>query len=239
VVLDAAESPLKLPVIAVIPARTASSRLPDKPLQLLAGEPLVCHVLRQVRECPEIDEVLVASDDLRVLDAVGDAGVLVDAECSCGTERVAHAVAGRDAGLVLNVQVDQPFVNPGALGALVDLLRQGADIATLVAAPFMGTSGRIVANPNAVKVVVDRHGNASNFSRGAVSERIHIGVYAFRRAALDAVAYLPRSARAHSEDLEQLTWLDAGWKIAAVHVPILTPSIDTPDDLAAAQERLQ
>lgn len=224
----------------MIPARTDSSRLPDKPLQLLAGEPLVCRVLRRVRTCPEIDEVLVASDDLRVLDAVGDAGVLVEADCSCGTERVARALQGRDADLVLNVQVDQPFLDIGALGALVDLLRQGADIATMVAAKFMGSERDMgPQSHHSVKVLVGRDGNAQDFSRADIGDKFHIGVYGFRRHALEAVAHLPRSPRAVSEDLEQLTWIDAGWKIGALHTWQLTPSIDTPDDLAAAQERLQ
>ncbi len=228
-------------VVAVIPARTGSRRLPDKPLKLIGGEPLVCRVLRLVRECAEIDEVLVATDDLRVARLVREAGgrvVFDDADCSCGTERVARAVTKTDAEIVLNVQVDQAFVAPSALEALIARLREGEDIATL-AAPL---SVERDYDPNAVKVLRSPNDRrACGFWRTPKGHaaRLHVGVYGFRRHALDAVAQLPRSARAAEADLEQLTWMDADWPISVVHVPNPTFSIDTPEDLAVAQERLQ
>ena len=228
-------------VVAVIPARAGSRRLPDKPLKLIGGEPLVCRVLRQVRECPEIDEVLVATDDARVARLVREQGARVffeAASCSCGTERVARAVADTEASHVLNVQVDQAFVKPSALASLIDRLRAGEDIATL-AVPL---SPERDLDPNAVKVACDPRGQrALGFWRSprGPSARLHVGVYGFRRHALDAVARLPRSARAAEAELEQLTWMDAGWPISVVHVAYPTLSIDTPEDLAAAQERLE
>ncbi len=226
----APDSPAR--VVAVIPARADSRRLPDKPLKLLGGEPLVCRVLRRVAECRGIDEVLVVTDDVRVARAVRECGgrvVFDDATRTCGTERVAHAVAEIEADYVLNVQVDQAFVEPEALTALVACLEEGAPIATLAAPLGAGDS------PHVVKVSCEG-GRATRFTRQATCH--HVGVYGFSRAALDAVARLPRSPRAEANDLEQLTWMDAGWPIHVVHGSLPSLSIDTPEDLAAAQERL-
>lgn len=221
-------------VVAVIPARAGSRRLPRKPLLDLGGAPLVWRVYERVRACAAIDAVFVATDDAAIADAVtarGGHALRVDAPCASGTERVARAAARLDAPLVLNVQGDEPFVEPGDLAAVVAALRAGAAIATL-AAPLPAGLRDDAAT---VKVVRDAAGGALYFSRHPIPGEQHVGVYGFRRDALLAVARLPRGRLAAAEDLEQLAWLEAGWRIDVRDVPAAPRSIDTPADLAAAR----
>lgn len=224
-------------VVAVIPARAGSQRLPLKALAPLGDAPLVWHVYRRVRACAAIDEVHVATDDARIAAAIEERGgraLLVNEQCTSGTERVARAVTGLAEDLVINVQGDQPFVEAAALERLVGALHGGAPIATL-AAPL--PAGRL-ADPAAVKVVRDATGHALYFSRAPIPGDLHLGLYGFTRAALAAVAFLPRGPLARAEDLEQLAWLEAGWRIAVVDAPRATLSVDTPADLAAARSLL-
>jgi 3-deoxy-manno-octulosonate cytidylyltransferase (CMP-KDO synthetase) len=134
----------------------------------------------------------------------------------------------------LNVQGDEPFVGDDLIAPLVERLRAGAAIATL-AAPL--DPGRLHER-SSVKVVRDASGHALYFSRAPIPGELHLGLYGFSRQALAAVADLPRGRLAAAEDLEQLTWLEAGWRIAVADVPRATLSIDTPEDLAAARALL-
>lgn len=224
-------------VLAVIPARRASTRLPDKPLADLGGAPLVWRVVEAVRRCAAVDAVWVATDDAEIEAAVrsrGGAVVRVDAPCPSGTARVALAVAGADLPhleVVLNVQGDEPFVSPTVLADLVGAVRAGARIATASAPLPEGA----LEDRHAVKVVADDDGGARYFSRAAIPGRLHLGVYAFAPEALAAVAHLPRGPLAAAEDLEQLAWLCAGWPIGLVHAPAAEPGVDTPEDLAKAR----
>ncbi|MGK0360957.1 MAG: 3-deoxy-manno-octulosonate cytidylyltransferase (CMP-KDO synthetase) [Bradymonadia bacterium] len=228
-------------ITAIIPARAGSRRLPDKPLCHLSGLPLICHVVRSVRESGCVDAVYVACDDARIEAAViadGGHAVRVDRPCSSGTQRIAHALELIDSndelastGFVLNVQGDEPFVSAEALHALVDALRAGACIATL-AAP-LDPAERTA--PNVVKVVRAQDGRALYFSRAAIPGERHVGLYGFTVDALRAVAHLPRGPLSVAEDLEQLAWLEAGWPIAVAPIGPMGPSIDTPADLVAAE----
>lgn len=224
--------------VAVIPARIGSTRIPEKPLVLLGGAPLVWRVYDRVRACSDLDAVYVATDDARVEDVVRSRGgrvIRIDAPCPSGTARVARAAAQIEASFVLNVQGDEPFIEPAALSLVVDRLRAGADIVTL-AAPLPPDG---LAERACVKVVADGAGHALYFSRAPIPGQQHVGVYGFRAAALQAVAPLPRSPAAIAEDLEQLTWLHHGWRVALCEVPEPAISIDTPADLERAAARLR
>lgn len=223
--------------VAIIPARLRARRLPDKPLQNLAGEPLIWRVYRQAARCAEIDEVWVAADHPSIVEAVerrGGRALLVPEPCHSGTERVARANLEIRAGRVINVQGDEPFIGPDMLKPLVEALHEGHTIATL-GAPL---PQRALHDPHTVKVVHDQRGQAMYFSRAPIPGRLHVGLYAFTADTLQAVAHLPRGPLARAEDLEQLTWLEAGWPIHIAPAPRATLSIDTPDDLAEARARL-
>lgn len=223
--------------VAVIPARIGSTRLPHKPLTDLCGEPLIWRVFDRVRGCAAFDAVYVATDDARVEDAVVSRGgevIRVDTPCQSGTERVARAAQQLEAAYIVNVQGDEPFIDPTILSTLVERLRSGATIATLAAPlPDGGLTDR-----STVKVVRDAAGRALYFSRAPIPGDQHVGVYGFRADALQAVAFLDRSAAARAEDLEQLTWLHHGWTIAVCDAPEPAVSIDTPADLDRAVARL-
>jgi 3-deoxy-manno-octulosonate cytidylyltransferase (CMP-KDO synthetase) len=232
--------PRTVRVLAVIPARRGSTRLPDKPLADLGGAPLVWRVVEAVRACAAVDAVWVTTDDAEVAAAVTDRGglvVRVDEACPSGTARVARALAAHEAlpdlEVILNVQGDEPFVAAKVLSDLVAAVRAGARIAT-AAAPLPEGA---LEDRHAVKVVADDDGAARYFSRAAIPGRLHLGVYAFEPEALAAVAHLPRGPLALAEDLEQLAWLCAGWPIGLVSAPAAEPGVDTPEDLARARAR--
>jgi 3-deoxy-manno-octulosonate cytidylyltransferase (CMP-KDO synthetase) len=219
----------------VIPARWASSRLPGKALAEIGGVPMV----ERVRRCAaraRADRVWVATDDERVVSVIRSFGghAVLTPPCASGTARVAWAC--RDAGFarVVNVQGDQPFVDPAHINLVFDALRQGHTLVTL-SAPLADP-----ADPACVKVVVDRSENAMYFSRAPIPWggpwRQHVGIYGFSAVALRMVAELP--APLTGEDLEQLAWLESGLKIHVVAVDAPTFAIDTPAQLAAARARL-
>lgn len=222
--------------VAIIPARIGSTRLPRKPLADLAGAPLVWRVYAQVSACEALDSVYVATDDDAIEAAVRSRGgqvIRVDIQCASGTERVALAARQLDASWILNVQGDEPFIEPALLTDLVDRLRRGAAIVT-ACAPL---DERDRANPSVVKVVRNAEGQALYFSRAPIPGEQHVGVYGFRADVLQAAAALPRSPAARAEDLEQLTWLHHGWRVAVCDAPRAQLSIDTPTELAQAAAR--
>lgn len=221
-------------VLAVIPARYPSVRLPGKALADIGGRPMVVRVWERVRRVPGVDRVVVATDDGRIADAVGGVGgeVVLTGVCASGTDRVAAAVAslGLVPRIVVNVQGDEPLVDPAAVAAVVAGVDDIHPIAT-GATPLEGDP----QDPARVKVVTDHRGAALYFSRRAIPSagpwRLHVGLYAFTAAALRAVAALPPSSLELSESLEQLRWLEAGWRIRVVPLPEPFPSVDTPADL--------
>lgn len=239
-------------VLAIIPARRGATRLPDKPLRLLGGEPLIVRVWQHVASLGVADVVVVATDDLAVQDAIRAAGgraVLTRADHPSGTDRVAE-VARLDefsrASVVLNVQGDEPFVDAGAVrGAVAVVVNGSAPIGT-AAVP---ASASALASPDCVKVVCDDTGRALYFSRAPIpylrdpaDERVqqalvrqHVGVYAYTRAALDTWVALPVHPLEQVERLEQLRPLAAGVAIGvAVASPVEIGGIDTEADLLRA-----
>lgn len=237
-------------VLGVIPARLGSTRLPNKPLQLLAGAPLITRVIQRVLAHGMVDELVVATDSQQVAAAAERAGVravLTRDGHRSGTDRVAE-VAGRPefAGydVVANVQGDEPFVPRAALAGALDRLDQGDDIGT-AAAPLVP---ELAADPARVKVVTDARGRALYFSRAAIPYRRepddaadglywqHLGIYVCTRAALTRWVEAPPSPAEQAERLEQLRALHCGLTVGVARLgePAL-PGVDTPDDLRRAE----
>jgi 3-deoxy-manno-octulosonate cytidylyltransferase (CMP-KDO synthetase) len=236
------------PVVCVIPARYASTRLPGKPLLAETGKPLIRHVYEQVRACAAVDRVLVATDDERILEAVrgfGGEAVMTSLHHPSGTDRIAEAVRDVECARVLNVQGDEPEIEPDLLEALVGLLDEGAEMATL-AAPFSDPKDALLSSR--VKVVIDRHHNALYFSRSRIPHAngsaapalLHLGLYGYTRTFLLRYVTLDRTPLEQAERLEQLRALEHGYKIKVGIVR--QPSrggIDTPEDYAAFVRRVK
>jgi len=230
-------------VLVVIPARRGASRLPGKPLRDLAGLPMVVRTLRRAAQCRCADRVVVATDDDEIADIVrshGGEAVLTRTDHASGTDRVAEAVGALGwTGLVINVQGDEPLIDPDTIDQLAAALAAdaGAGVAT-VAAPLAG-------DPRAtsvVKVVSDRQGRAVYFSRQPIPTGgpwwHHIGLYGFRPAALGWFARQPPGALERSERLEQLRFIEGGVPIRLVTVAHAAPSVDTPEDLERVRRLL-
>lgn len=244
-------------VIAIIPARYASTRFPAKPLAKLGGKAVVQRVYEQVASC--VERAVVATDDERIYDAVKSFGgevVMTSTEHRSGTDRCREAFekVGYDADIVINVQGDEPFIQPEQIEALKRCFdNDDTQIATLVK-PFTESDGiEALENPNSPKVVVDGDMHALYFSRSVIPylrgiERTewlrhhtfykHIGIYAFRAEVLKEVTSLPQSSLEKAESLEQLRWLENGYKIGVGISEIETIGIDTPEDLIKAEEFL-
>ena len=240
--------------IAIIPARYASTRFPAKPLVKLGGKPIIQRVYEQVAKCVEM--TYVATDDERIYDAVKGFGgnvVMTKAEHRCGTDRCCEAVEkiGCNVDIVINVQGDEPFVQREH----IELLKSGfeskeTDIVTL-AVPFAESDGiAALENPNSPKVVIDNTSHALYFSRSVIPyirgvERSewfkhhtfykHLGIYAFRTNVLKEITSLPQTPLEKLESLEQLRWLESGYKIKIGITDVETVGIDTPEDLQKAE----
>lgn len=240
--------------IAIIPARYASTRFPGKPLAMLGGKRVIQRVYEQVAGV--LDDAVVATDDERIYEAVKAFGGKVEmtsTEHRSGTDRCweAYCKQGGTYDVVVNVQGDEPFIRATQLEALKRCFEYPAtDIATLVK-PFTEADGlAALENPNSPKVVLDGASQAIYFSRSVIpylrnyprEEWLahhtfykHIGIYAFRTEVLKAVTALPQSTLERMESLEQLRWLENGYKIGVGITDIETIGIDTPEDLEKAE----
>lgn len=240
--------------IAIIPARYASTRFPAKPLAILGGKPVIRRVYEQVAGV--LDDAVVATDDRRIYDAVeafGGKVVMTSTEHRSGTDRCWEAYLKQNLkyDVVVNVQGDEPFIRASQLETLKRCFDDPAtDIATLVK-PFTEADGlAALENPNSPKVVLDARSRAIYFSRSVIPylrgvERTewlarhtfykHIGLYAFRTEVLRAVTSLPQSTLEKAESLEQLRWLENGYKIGVGITDVETIGIDTPEDLKKAE----
>jgi 3-deoxy-manno-octulosonate cytidylyltransferase (CMP-KDO synthetase) len=235
-------------VLAVIPARYAASRFPGKPLTPLLGKPMVQHVVERCVEAGCFDQVLVATDDERIATAVKAFGepIMTSASHASGTDRLAEVAEARAAELYVNVQGDEPAVNPASLRALVALF---ADPKVQMATLVRPLEEQERTNPNVVKAVLGESGDALYFSRHDVPfERspnrelkrwAHLGLYGYRRDALIELASLPPTALEKSEALEQLRALGHGIKIRCAVTPHSTQAVDVPADVPKAEEALR
>ena len=240
---------------AIIPARYASTRFPGKPLALLGNKPVIQHVYEQASSV--LSDVWVATDDDRIREAVEKFGgrvVMTRADHKSGTDRIEEAAekTGTQADVVINIQGDEPFVQPSQIKTLMQLF-DNADTQ-------IGTLGKhfenieAVNNPNSPKIVTDKQGFALYFSRSVIpyirgaqdNEWLshfpflkHLGLYAYRREVLHEITQLPQSSLEIAESLEQLRWLENGYRIRVGLTDVETVGIDTPEDLQRAEEFLK
>ena len=249
--------------IDIIPARYASTRLPGKPLASLAGKPVIQHVYQHVAQCTALTDVIVATDDERILDAVqgfGGNAMMTRADHKCGTDRCLEALNSwlnqhpeTDAEdlVVVNIQGDEPFVHPEQVSDLCHCFEnQQTDIATLARPYSPSDSWEDLQNPNTPKVVFDKDNRAILFSRSIIpylrnvpqeqwlmhhTFYRHVGMYAYRATILQTIATLAPTPLELAESLEQLRWLENGYTIRVAVTHHATIGIDTPEDLLKAE----
>ena len=239
-------------VVVVIPARYGSTRLPGKPLVSLAGQPMIQRVYQRAKLAERANRVIVATDDERVLNAVNSFGGearMTRPDHRTGTERVAEVAAHESGDIFVNVQGDEPLLDPAAVDAAVGVFAEDPQTAISTVATPIKVPGDIM-DPNICKVVLDFDENALYFSRapipwvrdtgGKVQARHlkHLGLYAFRREALLAYPNLPQGELERLEQLEQLRWLENGLKIRVAEVPHDAVSVDVPEDVARVEKLL-
>jgi 3-deoxy-manno-octulosonate cytidylyltransferase (CMP-KDO synthetase) len=239
-------------VVVVIPARYGSTRLPGKPLVTLAGKPMIQRVYERVKLARRVDRIIVATDDERIVKAVeafGGEARMTRADHRTGTERVAEVAAHEAGEVFVNVQGDEPLLDPVAVDAAVNsLLEEPAASISTVATPIRAPAD--IMDPNVVKTVLDFDGNALYFSRAPIpwvrdiASKIqvrhlkHLGLYVFQRDALLEYPTLPQGELERIEQLEQLRWMEYGWKIRVAEVEHDAISVDVPEDVARVEKLL-
>lgn len=240
-------------VIVVIPARYGSSRLPGKPLVSLAGRPMIQRVYERAKLAKHTGRVIVATDDDRIVKAVQEFGGearMTRPDHRTGTERVAEVAAHERGDIFVNVQGDEPLLDPAAVDTAVHALLEEPQVAIATVATPIKTPGDIM-DPNVCKVVLDFDENALYFSRAPIPwvrdtgnhvqarHLKHLGLYVFRRDTLLEYPTLPQGNLERLEQLEQLRWLENGWKIRIAEVEYDAISVDVPEDVARVEKLLQ
>ena len=242
--------------IALIPARYASTRFPGKPLAMLGGKSVIQRVYEQVSQV--VDETYVATDDQRIFDAVeafGGKVVMTRSDHKSGTDRIEEAAEkiGGDYDVVVNVQGDEPFIQASQIETVCKCFDDPTTQIATLGKPF-GNDMEAIGNPNSPKIVVDKNGFALYFSRSVIpfvrGEETadwpssypflkHLGLYAYRRDVLREVTQLPQGMLEKAESLEQLRWLENGYRIRVGLTDTETVGIDTPADLERAEKFLE
>ena len=240
-------------VVVVIPARYGATRLPGKPLVMLGGQTMIQRVYERAKLAKKVDQVIVATEDERIVQAVtafgGDVR-MTRPDHRTGTERVAEVAAHVEGEVFVNVQGDEPLLDPAAVDIAVEaLLENGETSVATVATPIKTASD--IMDPNVVKVVLDFDENALYFSRAPipwirdtnsgleVRHMKHLGLYVFRRDALLEYPTLPQGVLEKIEKLEQLRWMENGWKIRVAEVEHDAVSVDVPADVDRVERLLQ
>ena len=243
-----------LQVVGLIPARYGSTRLPGKPLKLICGKPMIQRVYERCAGCRMLDSVCVVTDDARIVEAVeafGGKAVMTRPDHPSGTDRLAEAVKSMPADIVVNIQGDQPFIDPVMIEEAVRpvLEDETVELCTLM---YPITREADLADPGVVKVVVDLKGNALYFSRSLIpyarnktGQRVfeHVGTYVYRRETLLRIAQLRPTPLEQTESLEQLRWLEHAYRIRVVESQCADRdfagfSVDTEQDLERAEQML-
>ena len=240
--------------IGIIPARYASTRFPGKPLAILGGKTVIQRVYEQASSV--LEEAYVATDDERILQVVeqfGGRAVMTRADHKSGTDRIEEAAEkiGTDADVIINVQGDEPFIQPSQIETMMRLFDNPTTQIGTLGKRFDSIEATL--NPNSPKIVTDLQGFALYFSRSIIpfvrgkeqTEWLksypflkHLGLYAYRRKVLHEVTQLPQSPLELAESLEQLRWLENGYRIRVGLTDVETVGIDTPEDLERAEEFL-
>ena len=239
-------------IVGVLPARWGSSRFPGKPLHVLAGKPLIQHVWERCGRCANLDALLVATDDERIRDAAEGFGARVamtSPDHPSGTDRIAEALAAEpQATHVMNIQGDEPLIEPGLIDELAAALVDDPLLDMVTAANPLAPGAPAVVDPNVVKVVVDLSGRALYFSRSPLPyfrnavEGLpvlrHKGIYGYRREFLEKFVSWPPSPLERAESLEQLRALEHGASIRVIGTEDDSIGLDTPGQVAAIEELL-
>ena len=237
----------------IIPARLGSTRLPRKPLHLIAGMTLIERVYRQCKQAEGIDMVVVATDSDEIakhVNGFGAGAIMTPEDCANGTERVIYAAKhlADDFGVVMNVQGDEPLIEPSVIERLAKAFTdEQVNIATPIS-PIL--SANDIQNPNTVKVVTDLKDDILYFSRSAIPHKRegterdvvfwkHVGLYAFRRPILEEIRHLPNTELEEIEKLEQIRWLYHGYKIRAIRVENASIEVNTEEDVKKVEEILK
>ena len=245
----------ELKVLAVIPARYASERFPGKVIASLAGKPLVVHTYERTSRARLVSETVVATDDERVVQAVAPFGVktvMTRSGHSTGTDRIAEVAEDSDADIIVNVQADEPLVEPSLIDSTIQPLLEDPDLPMATARHALHDPA-LIADPNCVKVVCDANHRALYFSRSPIpflrdsghdplTEAVywqHIGLYVFRREFLLEYAKMRPTPLERYEKLEQLRALEHGYRIAVVDADAPCVGVDTPEDLERAEQVLE
>jgi 3-deoxy-manno-octulosonate cytidylyltransferase (CMP-KDO synthetase) len=244
--------PTESTVIAVIPARHASTRFPGKPLAPIGGKPMIQHVVEGVRQARLVSQVVVATDEDEIKKAVesfGGQAVLTRHDHRTGTDRVAEVAAHLTGDIYVNVQGDEPLIDPGTVDSLIEGIIGDSAIQVATSCTAISQPNDIM-DPNIVKVVRDFDGNALYFSRAPIpwvrdtAESAaplhwkHLGLYAFRREALLEFPTLPPGDLERVEQLEQLRWIENGFHIAVVETDYDAVSVDVPADVERVEKLL-
>lgn len=242
-------------IIGIIPARYGSTRFPGKPLADIGGKSMIQRVLEQASQATSLAKVVVATDDDRIADAVRRAGfdaVMTRTDHPSGTDRCWEAydrlvadglIKGNSTDYVLNIQGDEPFIDPAQIDELASILDGEVELATQMATV---DSAVMLHDPKEAKIVINGQNEALYFSRSAVpylwgvapdqwhkhhAYHRHVGLYAYRVDVLEKLTQLPPSVLERAESLEQLRWLEAGYRIKLVATTYQTPSVDCPEDI--------
>ena len=236
-------------ILVAIPARWGSTRFPGKALHHIAGKPLVQHVWERCSQCTEVDDVIIATDDDRIVEAArafGAQAVMTKPSHPSGTDRIAEAASiFHQHDVIINVQGDEPLISPALIDQLALTLRANPGIPMITAAALIHDPAQI-ADPNVVKVVIDKHGDALYFSRSTLPfvrnpdprtvHRRHLGIYGFRREFLFQFVAWPPSMLEMTESLEQLRAVENGVRIRVVMTEDLSPGVDTIEQAWAVEK---
>lgn len=247
------EAPTAARALAVIPARYQSSRFPGKALHELAGKPMIQHVVERTARARTVARVVVATDDERIASAVrrfGGEAVMTRGDHRSGTDRLAEVAAREPAPIFVNVQGDEPLIEPAAIDLAVETLAADPNVTIATLATPILTAAALL-DPNIVKIVMDFDSNALYFSRSPIPflrdaapaasphHFKHIGLYVYRREALTEFPTLPPGELERDEQLEQLRWLENGYRIRVAVSEYDSLSVDVPEDAERVAERMR